>query len=51
MIQLDFQRTTWAAAGREQLEPGPVFLWGSTGPGYKIRCKNPFFIHVFHPLL
>lgn len=51
MIQLDFRRTTWAAAGRDQLEFWPVILWDSTGPGCKIRCKNPFFIRVFHALL
>lgn len=48
-----------AAAGRDQSwcshgELGwkcdvVVFLWGSAGPGYKIRCQSPFFIHVFHP--
>lgn len=55
---MDFIRTTWATAGRDHLEGGcgnlgeghdvAVFLWGNVCPGYKIRCKSPFFIHVFH---
>lgn len=43
----DYLGCSW----KDQLESGSVFLWGKIGPGYKIRCKNPFVIHVFHPLI
>ena len=46
-----FQKDYLGYSWKDQLESGSVFLWGSFGPGYKIRYKNPFVIHVFHTLI